>query len=245
MAGNGRWSLLIRFGPLLLVAAVIAAVFATGFSDHFTLHELKARHRALYALVQAHPFLGVAAYVALYAVMVGLSLPVALVMTLTGGFLFGPWIGGAAAAVGATLGACVIFLICRTAVGDSLRERGGAKLAKIEDGVRKDAFLYVLSLRLLPVVPFWLVNLGAGLVRIRLRTFFLATLIGILPLSLVYAGLGSGLGKMFRRGVTPKLDVVLEPQILLPLVGMGLLSLAPIVFRLIRRRGAALPAEPG
>ncbi len=130
-------------------------------------------------------------------------------------------------------------------MGDSLRERGGAKLAKIEDGVRKDAFLYVLSLRLLPVVPFWLVNLGAGLVRIRLRTFFLATLIGILPLSLVYAGLGSGLGKMFRRGVTPKLDVVLEPQILWPLVGMGLLSLAPIVFRLIRRRGAALPAEPG
>ena len=156
-------------------------------------------------------------------------------MTLSGGFLFGPWLGAGAAASGASMGAAVIFLVCRSAVGDSLRGKAGSTIAKIEEGVRRDAFSYILTLRLIPVMPFWLVNLAAGFVDIPLRTFLSATVLGILPGSLVYAGLGSGLGEVFASGQDPNLRVIFEPHVLLPLVGLGLLSLLPVVLRRFRK----------
>jgi uncharacterized membrane protein YdjX (TVP38/TMEM64 family) len=229
-----------RFGPLVLIALAVAAVFATGLADHLSLEELKVRREALQAFVALHPVLSIGAYVLLYVVVVSLSLPGALVMTLSGGFLFGPWLGGAAAASGASLGAAVIFLICRTAVGDSLRGKAGSTVARIEEGVRRDAFSYLLTLRLIPVMPFWLVNLAAGFVDIPLRTFLSATVLGILPGSLVYAGLGSGLGAVFASGEEPNLRVIFEPQVLLPLIGLGLLSLLPVVIRRFRKTGEAV-----
>jgi uncharacterized membrane protein YdjX (TVP38/TMEM64 family) len=137
------------------------------------------------------------------------------------------------------LGAAVIFLVCRTAVGDSLRGKAGSTISKIEEGVRRDAFSYILTLRLIPVMPFWLVNLAAGFVNIPLRTFLSATVLGILPGSLVYAGLGSGLGEVFASGQEPNLRVIFEPHVLLPLVGLGLLSLLPVVLRRFRKSGDA------
>ena len=229
-----------RFGPLVLIALAVAAVFATGLADHLSLEELKVRREALQAFVALHPVLSIGAYVLLYVVVVSLSLPGALVMTLSGGFLFGALLGGAAAATGASLGAAVIFLICRTAVGDSLRSKAGATVARIEEGVRRDAFSYLLTLRLIPVMPFWLVNLAAGFVDIPLRTFLSATVLGILPGSLVYAGLGSGLGHVFASGEEPNLRVIFEPHVLLPLIGLGLLSLMPVVIRRFRKTGAAV-----
>jgi uncharacterized membrane protein YdjX (TVP38/TMEM64 family) len=161
-------------------------------------------------------------------------------MTLSGGFLFGPWLGAAAASSGASLGAAVIFLVCRSAVGDSLRGKAGSTIAKIEEGVRRDAFSYILTLRLIPVMPFWLVNLAAGFVNIPLRTFLAATVLGILPGSLVYSGLGAGLGEVFASGQEPNLRVIFEPHVLLPLVGLGLLSLLPVVLRRFRKSGDAV-----
>src|SRR5208283_2401188 len=104
---------------------------------HLSLHELKANRQILEAFVAAHPVASAAAYVGLYAALVAFSLPVALVMTLAGGMLFGPWIGGLSAAVGCTLGAIVIFVVCRTAVGDVLRRRAGPLAARIEAGVER------------------------------------------------------------------------------------------------------------
>ena len=226
-----------RFGPLILVALAVAAVLASGLADHLSLVELKARRDQLQGFVALHPALSFGLYILIYIAVVSLSLPGALVMTLSGGFLFGPWLGAAAASSGASLGAAVIFLVCRSAVGDNLRGKAGSTIAKIEEGVRRDAFSYILTLRLIPVMPFWLVNLAAGFVNIPLRTFLAATVLGILPGSLVYSGLGAGLGEVFASGQEPNLGVIFEPHVLLPLVGLGLLSLLPVVLRRFRKSG--------
>ncbi len=228
-------ALLKRFGPIVLVLVLIGLALVTGVTEHLTLSELKLRRDELQTLVQDYPLLSLGVYILVYVAVVSLSLPGALIMTLSGGFLFGPWIGGLAAATGASLGAAVIFLICRTAVGDALRGKAGSTISRIEEGVRRDAFSYLLTLRLIPVMPFWLVNLAAGFVAIPLRTFLIATVLGILPGSLVYAGLGSGLGHVFASGQEPNLRVIFEPQVLLPLIGLSLLSLLPIVLRRFRK----------
>jgi uncharacterized membrane protein YdjX (TVP38/TMEM64 family) len=228
------WRWLRRFGPLLLVFAAVVAAFASGLTKHLSLHELRARRESLELLVRAHPFVSLATYVGAYSAVVALSLPAALVMTLTGGLLFGAWIGGLAAAFSCTLGATILFLVCRTAVGDALRGRAGPTVARIGDEVRKDAFSYILTLRLIPVMPFWLANLALGFIDIPLRAFVIASFLGILPVSIIYAGLGSGLDHLFARHQRPDLHLVMHANILLPLIGLAALALAPIVWRRLR-----------
>lgn len=220
---------------MALVAAGLAAALALGLPNQLSLHQLHRHRDQLEAVARLHPALSVLAYVGVYALAIGLSLPVALVLTLSGGFLFGPWVGGLAAACGCTLGATVVFLVCRAATGDVLRRRAGPMIARIEDGVLADAFSYVMLLRLLPVMPMTLANLALGFVEIPPRTFVLATFFGILPVSFVYAGLGSGLGKMFAQGARPDLHALVRPEVLMALAGLALLSLAPVVARHLRR----------
>ena len=234
---GGLPALVRRFGPLLLVVAILVAAWASGLTRDLSLHALHARRLALEAAVHAHPLLALGAYVGAYTAVVALSLPAALVMTLTGGLLFGPWIGGLAATVSCTIGSAIIFLVCRTAVGDALRKRAGSTIARIEEGVRRDAFSYVVVLRLVPVMPFWLANLALGFVDIPLGVFVAASFLGILPVSLVYAGLGANLNLLFARHERPDLHLVLKPEVFLPLVGLALLAIAPILARRLRRRG--------
>ena len=237
-AAPGRRALALarRFGPLALVVLAVAAAFASGLTRHLSLHEVREHRLVLLAFVRAHPALCLSAYVGAYVAMVALSLPAALVMTLTGGLLFGPWLGGAAAAVGCTLGSAVIFLICRTAVGGALRGRAGSLVDRIERGIEEDAFAYVAALRLIPVAPFWLANLALGFVDIPLATFVAATFVGILPVSFVFAGIGSSLNAVFAKGGHADLHALLHPEALLPLAGLGLLALAPVVVRHLPRR---------
>jgi uncharacterized membrane protein YdjX (TVP38/TMEM64 family) len=221
----------LRFGPVLLVLAAAFALIESGALKHISLHELRASHGQLLAFVHGHPLASVGAYLAAYVLCVGLSLPVALVLTLTGGFLFGPWLGGCAAAVGCTLGATAVFLISRLTVGDAVEARTGPRVRAIAEGIRKDAFFYLLTLRLIPVTPFWLANVAAGLIAIPVWTFLFATLLGILPASLIYAGIGSGFGRLFDSGAEISLHTVVTPQLALPLAGLALLSVLPILYQ--------------
>ncbi|MBV9511899.1 MAG: TVP38/TMEM64 family protein [Caulobacteraceae bacterium] len=235
-AGAPAWARVRRFGPLALVAALVVLAFASGLADHLSLGELRARRLELEALVRVHPWLSLAAYASLYIAVVALSIPAALVLTLTGGLLFGPWLGGAAAAASCTLGAGIIFLVCRSAAGDLLQRRAAAA-ARIEAGVRRDAFSYVLILRLAPVMPFWLANLALGLVDIPFSTFLTASFLGITPVSLVYAGVGASLNTVFAKGARPDLHVLFRPEVFLPLIGLVVLSLVPIIARRLRKMG--------
>jgi uncharacterized membrane protein YdjX (TVP38/TMEM64 family) len=221
------------------VVIILVVVWRSGLVHDLSLHTLRTRREALEAAVHAHPAMALGAYVGLYVLMVALSVPAALVLTLTGGLLFGAWLGGIAAAVSCTLGSAIIFLICRTAIGDSLRRRAGSTVARIEEGVRRDAFAYVVTLRLIPVMPFWLANLALGFVDIPLGVFVGASFLGILPVSVIYAGLGANLNLLFARHERPDLHLVMRPEVLAPLVGLAVLALLPILLRRFRRPGGA------
>lgn len=238
------WGLIQRFGLLVLGAALIVAILASGVLEHLTLAELSARRAELIAFSEAHRWLTVGLYIVLYTTVVALSLPLALLFTLTGGLLFGPFLGGLAAVTGATLGSALMFLTCRTAIGDWLRDKAGPRLIRIERAIQADAFTCVIALRLIPAFPIWIINIGAGLVDIPMRTFVVASFLGMVPSSLVYAGVGSGMGHALARGGPVDLSILAEPQIWLPLLGLGVLSLTPLLYRRLRRRVAGEASAP-
>ncbi len=223
----------------MLVGAAVIAAFALGLPKHLSLHELARDRRILDGFVHAHPVESVLAYMAAYLVLVALSLPGALIMTLTGGFLFGAAPGAAAAVTGASAGAVVMYLMARTALGDVLRDklhRSGGLLHKVECAVRDHGFSSLLTLRLIPAMPFFAVNIAAGLVDMPLRTYVLATVLGIFPSTLIYASVGSDLQGILRSGHVPTLHSLIQPHMIAPLVALALLSAAPLVWRLWRRR---------
>jgi len=220
--------------PLLVLVLVVVAVFASGVTRYLNLQALQTHEAALRTFVSDNLLLALATFIAVYAVATAVSLPGALILTLTGGYLFGPWIGGSATVVGATLGALAVFYAVRTSLGAAMRRRAeasGGKLKAVIDGVEAGAFGYILTLRLVPLAPFWLVNIAAALAHAPLRAYALATLLGIMPATFIYSGIGAGIGELIARGEAPDARVIFEPKILLPLVGLGLLSLGITLYQ--------------
>lgn len=234
-------NLLKRLWPLLLIAAAIAALFLTGANEYLSLDALRANEAVLRQAVADNFLLSLAIFVGVYIAVVTTYIPGASILTLTGGFLFGTWIGAGATVLGATIGALGAYALIRTAIGEPLRrkaEASGGLLKRLIDGFGGNAFSYVLSLRLVPAAPFWLVNAAAGVGSAPVRPYALATLLGIIPGTVIYSGIGAGLGELFRRGEKPNLSIIFEPQILWPLVGLAALSFLPAVWKAIRGKKA-------
>ena len=223
--------LLKRFLPLIILAAGLAAFFALGLDRYVTLDTLRDNRQALATWVAENWALAAFLYAVAYIAMVAFSLPGALVATLTGGFLFGTLVGGMLTVFGATVGATAIFLAAKTALGDSLRAKAGPKLRKLEEGFGENAFSYMLVLRLVPVFPFFLVNLAPAFLGVRLDTYVIATFIGIMPGTFVFASLGNGLGAIFDAGREPDLGLIFEPQIIGPILALALLAMVPVIYR--------------
>jgi len=250
-----------RYAPLAAVVALIALAYAFGLHRDLSFETL-IRHRAeLERFIAGHGPAAVAAYVAIYIAAIGLSLPGGAILTLAGGFLFGPVLGSAAACVGAIAGATIIFLIARSAAGEALTRRAGPFAARLAEGFRADAFNYLLFLRLVPLFPFWLVNLAPALFGVRLSTYVAATAIGILPATVTFAVFGAGLGSVIaaqeaqynacmdarRTDCSVEFDIssVLTPTLLGALVGFGVLALVPVFARRLwgRKLGAGVPSN--
>jgi len=224
-----------RLIPLgLLVAAGITFV-AVGGRHYLTFAALAENRDWLSSLVQRWGFVAAFFYIAVYALLVALSVPGSAVLTIAGGFLFGTWLGTLCAVLGATLGATGIFLATRAGLG-GLARRAGPLVGKLEAGFRADAFNYLLVLRLVFIFPFWLVNLVPALAGVRLSTFILATFLGIIPGAFVYASLGNGLGNVVGE---PGLGVLLRPSVLGPVVGLVILALIPVGYKRWRTKRPA------
>ena len=216
-----------RLLPLgVLVGAWIVFMLAGGYR-YLTFSALAQNRDWLCGLVQQWGILAALVYVLIYAALVALSVPGAAILTIAGGFLFGTWIGGLCAVIGATLGATAIFLAARGGLG-GLAQRAGRFVGKLEAGFRADAFNYLLVLRLVPIFPFWLVNLVPALVGVRLPTYVLATFLGIIPGTFVYASLGNGLGSLVEE---PDLAIIFKPSLLVPIIGLALLALIPVGYK--------------
>ena len=228
-----------RFLPLLLLLVGAVAIFASGAGQYLNLDALQAHEAALRAFVAEQLPLALLAFIAVYALATAVSLPGGTILTLAGGLLFGTWIGGAATVVGATLGAILVFYAVKTSLGQTLRDRAeasGGRLKAVIDGVQQGAFGYILTLRLIPLAPFWLVNVAAALAHAPLRAYALATFLGIMPATFIYSGIGAGIGEILSRGGTPDLGVIFSPKVFLPLVALGLLTLGATVYQRLRAR---------
>lgn len=248
-----------RILPLLVLAGAVALVFAMGWQDYLRPRVIADSTDALQTFVVEHRYLAVALFMAVYIVVVALSIPGAGILTILGGFLCGWVIAGPAVIVAATIGATVIFLVAKTSIGDVLRARAGPFLDRFAKGFEEDAFNYLLFLRLVPIFPFWLVNIAPAFLGVRVRTFFVTTLVGIIPGTLAYSYVGGSLDSVFtsaqadpgfqsclaeemsgaRAAGSCNLPVdfgdLITPQILIAIVALGVLALIPVVIRRVRR----------
>lgn len=225
---------LVRIALVAAVVAALAAVAWFGLPERLSLDRLRADQGALLAFVHAHPWESLALYVAAYVAVVSLSLPGALVMTLTGGFLFGALEGGAAAVTAVSLGCVLMFLLARTAVGEEVRAwlaRRSALLRRLEGEVRAHPFTTTLTLRLIPAAPICVVNLAAGFVRMPLGPYALATVVGVIPSTFLYASVGSGLGRMFRTVRPGAVMTTIRAELMWPAIGILLLAALPLGVR--------------
>lgn len=255
--GGGR--ALKRFLPLAVLIIAMIAVFATGSHRFLKLEKLIAHRDDLQAFVAAHEAKALVLYVLIYIGAVALSVPGAVFLTIFGGFLFGWLVGGLAASLAASVGATILFMIARTSVGDALVQRAGPRLKRLAEGFHEDAFAYLLFLRLVPLFPFWLVNLAPALLGVPLKTFMLATAVGILPNTFAFAFAGAGLDSVIAAQKAAKqaciaaggtdcyraidLQALITPKLLIALGLLGLLALIPVIVRRYSRRPKPLDAD--
>jgi uncharacterized membrane protein YdjX (TVP38/TMEM64 family) len=232
---------LLRFLPLLVLAAAIVAFFAAGLGRYLSFAALAEHRDWLLGWVARAGLLAPLAYIALYIAVAALSVPGGLFLTVAGGFLFGTWQGGLCALLGATLGAAVIFLIARSSLGEVLRRRAGPFLRRVEAGFKENGASYLLVLRLVPLFPFWLVNLVPAFFGVSLRTFVLCSFLGMAPGVFVYASIGAGAGAVIEQGQTPDLHIIFTPRVLLPLIALAALSLVPVLYKWHQARRRAAP----
>ncbi|MBA1158603.1 VTT domain-containing protein [Microvirga mediterraneensis] len=245
---------LLRILPLGLVVLVLGACFASGLHRSLSFETFIRYQAWLQDHVAAHRLAMLGLFGAIYVAAVTLSLPVSALLTTIGGYLFGWVLGGLTASVAATLGATGLFLMARTSLAGPLLQSAGVRIQALAAGFRRQAFFYLLFLRLIPAVPFWLTNLAAAFFGMPARTFVLATQLGILPVSFAFAFAGSGLDEALSRHETLLADCraagrsdcavdfdvrsLLTPEFLIALAILGGLALVPVALKHWRRRVA-------
>jgi uncharacterized membrane protein YdjX (TVP38/TMEM64 family) len=258
-APGGRRTLaakLKRFGPILLIVAAMVLVFGMGWHREVALENIVLMRERFHHILDAHGTLSVLVYVLAYAGAAALSVPGGFVLTVAGGLLFGWLLGGAAAVVGATIGATILFLVARSALGETLGSRAAPWLGKLRDGFRQDALSYLLFLRLVPAFPFWFVNIAAAILGVPLKTYVVATFLGIIPATFAFAAAGAGLDSVIVAALAEQAQCVartgeeacklgiharslITKELVLALVLLGVVALIPVAMKLWRSTHAA------
>ncbi len=216
----------------LVIALAIGAFFYFDFGQFLSLTALKENRDSLLAFTDANFASAVGIFIAAYVIVAGLSLPGAVILTLAGGFLFGATMAALFINIGATTGATLAFLSARYLLRDTVEQKFGKWLGPFQEGFAKNAFSYLLTLRLIPLFPFFVVNLVSGLTRVNIWTYVAATAIGIIPGSFVYAYAGRQLGTI------NSLKEIASPNIIGAFVLLGLLALVPVVYKKISAKPA-------
>lgn len=225
-----------KYALIVILALGLAAFWASGLHRWLSLESLSEHRQSLLALASAHRLAALPAYIFIYATATAFSIPGGIFLTLAGGFVFGAALGGTLTVIGATLGATGVFLAARTAFGDTLKEKAGPRLKKLQEGFAGNALSYLLFLRLVPLFPFWLVNIAPAFLNVNLRIYIIGTFLGIIPGTFVYAAVGNGLGAVLDAGSKPELGIIFKPEILFPVAGLAMLSLIPVFYKKVKNR---------
>jgi len=224
-----------RYVPIIVIAmgAITGLIFAR---DYLSFQTLVDNRDALLEWRNANLIVAALVYISVYIVAVAFSVPGAVWLTIGGGFLFGSLGATSLTIVGATTGAALIFLAAKSSLGATLHEKAGPWLQKIEREFHDGEISFLLILRLVPIVPFFIANLAPAFLNVRFRNFLWTTLFGIIPGTAVFASIGAGLGEVLDQGKAPDLGVIFAPHILGPLLGLAVLASLPVVFRKLRRQ---------
>ncbi|MEQ8401101.1 MAG: VTT domain-containing protein [Roseitalea porphyridii] len=233
-----------RFAPLIVIAAGLTFAYLMGWQRFFTLEFLAESRDSLTAFVDANFWLSTLGFTALYAVAVAFSFPAASILTIFAGFLFGWLTATVVVAVGATAGATAIFMVARSAFGESLRDRvGRGRVKKLAEGFEEDAFSYLLVLRIAPIFPFFIMNVAPALFNVPVRTYVIATFFGILPGVIAYSWLGQGIGSVLdaaeAAGTSATVGDLITTEITLAFVALAIVAAVPVAIKKWRRRNTA------
>lgn len=239
-AKSGLWPLIKRFLPLLVIVGGLGFAYLMGWQRFFTLDFLAESRDSLTAFVMANYWLSTIGFTLLYAAAVAFSFPAASILTIFAGFLFGWLTGSIMVAFGATAGATAIFLVAKSAFGDALRGKVGGRVKNLAEGFEKDAFSYLLVLRIAPVFPFFIMNIAPALFNVSLRHYIIATFLGILPGVLAYTYLGQGIGSVLdaaeAAGTSPNVGDLVTPEITIAFVALAVVAAIPVVIKKWRGR---------
>ncbi len=231
-----------RLGRMLPAAVLVAGLvlfFVLDLDRYFDLEMLREHRNWLIGRVEDLGLLAILLYTLLYMTLTAFSIPLGGILTIAAGFFFGTLVAASCAVIGGTLGAIIVFLAARTAFGELLRAKAGSALERMEAGFRENAFNYLLTLRLIPIFPFWLINLVPAFLGMPLRSYVVATFVGVIPGAVVYASLGNGLGEVLNAGLELDLGILLKPAVLFPLLALAVLALLPVAYKKIKGRRAA------
>lgn len=223
-----------KFIVLFLLVLVSFTFFYFHLYTYLTLDTLKAYQALARHLTAAHYETAVFVYLLIFTGMVACAIPCATVLTLIGGFLFGlPAI--LYAEISTTAGGLILFLSVRSAIGPHIAARSAGWLKYMEQGFQSNAFHYLLTLRLVPIFPCWISNVASGVFNIPIRVFVTATMLGILPATIIYVLAGRSLDRLLLVKM-PVLDIMFTPSVFLPLLGLAFLSLFPVIYKRIKKR---------
>lgn len=231
---TGHRATKIKWFPLILLIILFCSFFYFRLHHYLTFNILKAYQSHAQEWTIAHYKSAVSLYILIYIILVAAAIPCATLFTLLGGFLF----GGVAvfyAIFSTTFGGMILYLAIRTSIGEGIVQKSSGWIKKMEHGFQKNAFNYLLMLRLIPIFPCWISNIAAGALNIPMRTFIFATILGIAPTTFIYVMAGRGLDKFIATESTPSLTMLLQPSILLPFLGLAILSLFPVIYKYFKK----------
>lgn len=215
-----------RFLPLILLGIVIAVIFGMGWNRYLSLDTLRDHGLALRAFTADNYLVSLLMLMALFAVLTASVVPGVFFLTITAGYLFGPWVGGVSTSIAATLGALIVYAVARTALGQSLRrraERDAGLMQKVCAAIDRDTFWYVLASRLAVVVPFHMINIAAGVMSVRVAPYTVATVIGLLPAHIIYCWIGARLNVLLAKDPNPDFQALFG-QFWAPMAGVFVLA---------------------
>jgi uncharacterized membrane protein YdjX (TVP38/TMEM64 family) len=226
----------MRFGGLIALAALLTVLVASGWWRHVTPADLRAHYGDITGFVRRAPIASLVVFALISAALTASCLPGTALLVVLGGALFGAFAGGGASLVGSVIGSTLVFLACRSASSGWVSPEARGRVGRLMAGFSRHAFWALLVLRLTPIAPLSLVNIAAGLARLRLAPFFAASLIGSAPSNLIFAGLGAGLRGALQRGKILDPALLTDPKLVWPLAALAALAGGTAIVNLRRHR---------
>lgn len=225
-----------RWLPLVIILVLMTGVYISGITEYISFEELKAHRQSIVHFVSKHWLLTPLLFIGAYVCVIALSMPIGIYLSLLGGFLFIQPLSTIYVLFGATLGAAIIFLVAKTAFGDFLRGKVEGRIEKMRYEFEYHSVSYLLFLRLVPVFPFWLVNIAPAFLNVRLSTFIWTTALGIAPSTFVYTEAGRGIGAILDAGEELSIASIFNWHVKLALIALGIVVLIPVAVKKMRKK---------